>query len=67
MGVHLVTAQADDAHAAATSDRQAQADLVLNLAIIDAIDLIREGRPGFAEFRLTRALISANRILGRAS
>ena len=50
----------------ATADRQASADLVLSLAVTDAVDLIREGRVGRAEYRLARALASAERILGES-
>lgn len=49
---------------AATKDREATADLVLGMAVRDAVDLIRDNRPGYARFRLTRALMSADRILG---
>lgn len=62
----LLTAAAEDAHRTATADRQAAADLVLSLAIHDAVGLIREGRVGFAEYRLGRALASAQRILGQS-
>lgn len=64
---HLTTAQADDAHAAATRDRSTSADLILTLAVREAIDAIRAGRPGWAEYRLTRVGLRAERILGRTS
>jgi hypothetical protein len=63
--VPLLTNAAEDASRVAHTDRTAAADLVLSLAVTDAIDLIREGRVGFAEYRLERALISAGRILGK--
>lgn len=62
--MHLLTAQAEDAHRAAYDDRTEVADLVLKLAVREAIDSIRNGEPGYAEYRLGRALMSANRILG---
>lgn len=62
----LRTAQADDAHAAATRDRAATADLLLTLAVNEAVDLIRSGQPGQAEYRLGRAGMAAERILGGA-
>ncbi len=67
MGVparHLVTVQAEDAHAAATDDRAAAADLVLQLAVNEAVDLVRQGDVGYAVYRLERARMSAQRILG---
>lgn len=51
----------------ATSDRNAAAHMVLDAAVKDAIELLRAGRPGRAEYRLTRAAMSADRILGRTS
>lgn len=65
--MRLVTAASEDAHRTATSDRGLTADLVLQLAINDAVDLIRDGRVGYAEFRLGRALRSAQRILGETT
>lgn len=62
--IRLATVQADDADRTATRDRQTAADLVLGMAVRDAIDYLRDGRPGYAEYRLTRALHSAQRILG---
>lgn len=62
--MQLATAQSEDAHRAAYDDRDTTADLVLRLAVKDAIDWIRAGKPGRAEYRLQRALMSANRILG---
>lgn len=64
--LHLATVQAEDAQRAATSDRATTADLVLSLAVREAVDLIREGRVGYAEFRLARAYRSAQRILGES-
>lgn len=66
-GVHLATVQADDAHRVATDDRSMTADLVLSLAVREAVDLIRAGRVGRAEYRLARALGSARRILGETT
>lgn len=66
MTAHL-TLMAQDAHAAATRDRAATANLVLELAMQEAVDLIRAGRPGRAEWVLVRAGMRAQRILGSAS
>jgi hypothetical protein len=63
----LLTAQADDAHRAAYDDRAAHADLLLDLAVKEAIDWLRAGKPGYAEYRLTRAAMAAERILGPTS
>lgn len=60
----LLTAQADDAHRAAYDDRAGHVDLLLDLAAKEAIGWIRSGQPGYAEFRLTRAGMAAQRILG---
>lgn len=57
----------EDAARAATRDREATADLVLSMAVKDAIDLIRCGRPGEAHYRLERARLTADRILGTSS
>ena len=51
-----------DAHA--LRDRVTHAELVLDIAVKDAIDLIRRGRPGYAHFRLARAAERAERVLG---
>lgn len=64
--VPLATVAAEDAHRTASADRTTAADLVLSMAVVDALDLIREGRVGFAEWRLARALNSAQRILGQS-
>lgn len=48
----------------ASSDRVASADLVLDVAVKDAIAALRAGRPGWAEYRLARAQERAGRILG---
>lgn len=48
----------------ATRDRVTQADLVLDVAVKNAIAQIRGGRPGYAHFQLARALERAGRILG---
>lgn len=50
----------------ATRDRVASADLVLDVAVKDAIAALRDGRPGWAEYRLARAQERAGRILGPA-
>ena len=42
----------------------AHVDVVLNLACKDAVRHIRAGRPGEALYRLTRAAMRAERILG---
>lgn len=54
----------ENADLAATRDRVEQADLVLDVAVKDAIDQIRGGRPGWAHYRLARAQERAARILG---
>ena len=56
---------AADAHAAATRDREAVALMTLDVAVRAAIHLIRQGRPGRAEWELVRAGMTAERILGR--
>ena len=56
----------DDAARVATTDRDAQADLVLSIAVQTAIVLMRAGRPGRARYELARAEVSASRILGEA-
>ena len=53
-----------NADMAATRDRVEQADLVLDVAVKDAITQIRGGRPGYAHYRLARAQERASRILG---
>lgn len=67
MADQLLTVQDADAHNAATKARQATADLVLGLAVKEAVDLIRDHRPGFARYRLQRAGMAAERILGSGS
>lgn len=48
----------------ATKDRDRQAAVVLDVAVKDAIAAIRDGRPGWAHYRLVRAAERAQRILG---
>lgn len=62
--LQLATVQAEDAQRVATADRQVAADRVLRVAIDEALALVREGRVGYAEYRLARAEQSARRILG---
>lgn len=62
MSAHTVFS--DDAQGVATKDRSATADMVLELAVRDAVRLIRLGRPGRAEFVMARAGTSADRIYG---
>lgn len=64
MTVRLITTAAEDAQAAAYDDREKQAEFVLRVAVIEAIAWLRAGCPGRAEFALTRAGMSAERILG---
>ena len=45
----------ENADMAASRDRVAQADLVLDVAVKNAIAQIRGGRPGYAHFQLARA------------
>lgn len=59
-----MTVWTDNAHTHATRDRAAAADLVLADGVRRAIDHLRDGRPGMAEFILTKAAMSADRILG---
>lgn len=66
MTIRLATAQSDDAHRVATTDRNTSADLVLSMAVTDAADLFAEGRPRLARLRLARGLASAERILGQS-
>lgn len=54
----------ENADQAATRDRVQQADLVLDVAVKNAIAQIRGGRPGYAHFQLARAQERASRILG---
>lgn len=61
---HLLTIQADDAQAVATRDRSATADQLLDVACKDAVRLMRLERPGQARYRLARAGLAADRILG---
>ena len=63
----LATVQAEDAHRVAITDRQSHADLVLQVAVDEALEHIRAGRVGFAEYRLERAYRSAQRILGKTA
>lgn len=52
------------AAAAATTDRAATAEQLLDVAVKDAVRLLRAGRAGLAEYRLARAGAAADRILG---
>lgn len=54
----------ENADLAATRDRLAAADMVLDTAVKAAIESIRAGRPGYALFQLVRAQQRAGRILG---
>jgi hypothetical protein len=54
----------ENANMAATRDLIPHADLVLDVACKDAVKAIREGRPGWALYRITRAAERAERILG---
>lgn len=54
----------ENADQAATRDRLVQADMVLDVAVKDAVAAIRGGRPGWAQYRLARAGERAERILG---
>jgi hypothetical protein len=54
----------ENADLAASKNRVEQADLVLDVAVKDAIALFRDGRPGRAHYRLARAQERAGRILG---
>lgn len=60
----LLTVQADDAHQVATTDRAGTADMVLDQACKAAVESLRRGRPGYAEYQLARAGERAGRILG---
>ena len=66
MTTHVVPLRCQEtASAAATRDRAATADQLLDVACKDAIRLLRGRRPGLAEYRLARAGAAADRILGR--
>lgn len=54
----------DNATEFATRSRQGAATLVLEVAVNEAIEWLRAGQPGRAEYVLTRAGESAHRILG---
>lgn len=62
MSAHTVFS--DDAQRCATTDRDMTANLKLSIAVTEAITHIRAGHPGQAEYVLTRAGHSAERILG---
>lgn len=64
LSVHTVTSE--DAHAAATRDREAAAALHLDVAVKEAAALLRAGKPGRAEWLLVRAGMAAERILGQS-
>lgn len=61
---NLHTVTSEDAHDAATRDREATALGILDVAVKEAIELMRLGASGKAEWRLARASMAANRILG---
>jgi hypothetical protein len=54
------------AHDLATRNTGAAADLVLDVAVKTAVQLLRDGQPGRAHYVL-EALLSAGRILGERS
>ena len=54
----------DNAGTFATRSRQGAANLVLEVAVQEAVEWLRSGQPGRAEYVLTRAAESAQRILG---
>ena len=59
-----MTVWSDNVDAFATRSRQGAANLVLEIAVIEAIGHLQAGEPGRAEYVLTRAGVSAERILG---
>lgn len=61
----MITTFAAVAHAAATSDQAATADMVLDVAVKEAVDLIKHGQVSAGRERLHRAGASADRILGQ--
>lgn len=61
------TVQAADAHHVATRDREATANMVLELAVDEALGMVRDGRRYCAQEVLLLAGVKAERILGRAS
>lgn len=63
--VHTVTSE--DAHAAATRDRVATSNMVLELAVHEAAELIATGHSGRGEWVLVRAGMRAQRILGEST
>lgn len=66
MSVHaqIPTVFKENAALAATRDRQAHVDVVLDAACKDYVQALRSGRPGWGLFRLTRAAERAERVLG---
>lgn len=54
----------ENAAMAATRDRVAHVDLVLDAACKAAVESLRAGRPGYALFQLARAQERAERVLG---
>ena len=63
----LLTAFADTAHEVATTDRDAVADMILDRACKDAVQLLRIGQVTTARHRIQRVAIKADRILGHAT
>ena len=59
-----MTIWSDNVDAFATRSRQGAANLVLEMAVQEALEHLKAGAPGRAEYVLTRAGESAQRILG---
>ena len=59
-----MTVWSDNVANFATRSREGAANLVLEVAVQEALEHLRAGQPGRAEYVLTRAGESAHRILG---
>lgn len=62
-----MSATSEVAHELATRDRSQQADMLLDVAVKDAVKYLRQGLGvSAADARIMRAGVAADRILGRA-
>ena len=62
-----MTVWTDNADTFASRDRVGAANLTLEVAVQQAVELLKAGEPGHAEFVLEKAHLSAQRILGPAA